>query len=70
MFVRKMNRAVEIRFSDLLPGDIFKHAERVCLKVSEENDEYNSYDFENNRLFILSEKSQVIYLPSELIVHD
>ena len=55
MFVRKMKREPVMPFDDLETGDVFKHVGRICLKVSQESDEYNAFDLDTKKLFILSE---------------
>lgn len=68
MFVRKLNKEFITPFLELNPGDIFKHAGELCMKVSMDA-EYNTFDLNRNTLFTLSDDSPTIYLPSELIIH-
>lgn len=59
------------RFVALEIESIFKFDNRIFMKVSTRCDgDINAYDFSKGRLTSIEEDTEVLFVPSELILHE
>lgn len=60
----------EMSFRQLRIGEAFKADNKIYMKVARDSEEFNAYDFSNDKLVCMDGNVPVRYIPSELVLHD
>lgn len=66
VIIDKTNKGIQ--FGDLDVEAVFKYENSICMKISDQNAEYNTYDFTNHQKIIMYKDYPVEPLHAELII--